>query len=177
MGIDSKINLSGKPIVSGYLKRLELHNALVEDDILDLSCCGALEDLRLSLCDIRATKISSQSVKSLMIVRSTFYWSDCRTCISAPNTTYLKLDNYYTTPLLERMPLLQTALVRVFYFYDSDCRRSDDKWFNCGICEECSASEDENGHMLLRGLSSATHLELIAPIVKVHACVLAYFID
>jgi hypothetical protein len=68
------------------------------------------------------------------------------------------------------MPLLQTAFVRLFYFYESECRRSYDICFNCGICEDCSAREEENdGYMLLGGLSSATHLELIAPIVKVHA--------
>lgn len=170
MEIGSKIDLSGKPMVSGYLRRLELRSVRVEDEILDLSCCGVLEDLRLSFCDIVASKISSHSVKCVMISRCTFYRSDSRTCISAPNTISLKLDkNYRSTPLLECMPLLQNAFVRLLYFYGSYCRKSDDKFFNCGICDNCSASEDHNdGYMLLGGLSSATHLELIAPIGKVH---------
>jgi hypothetical protein len=178
--LDVRLKIGVRPIVSGYLKRLELRNILLEDEILDLSCCGVLEDLRLSRCNIVASKISSQSVKRVMISTCTFDWSDRRTCISAPNTITLKLDrNYGTTPLLECMPLLQNAFVRLnaffrlFYFYSSDCRKSDDKCFNCGICEDCSAGEDENdGYMLLGGLSSATHLELIAPIVKVHTLVL-----
>uniref|UniRef100_A0ACD5W4L7 Uncharacterized protein n=1 Tax=Avena sativa TaxID=4498 RepID=A0ACD5W4L7_AVESA len=160
--------IGGMPIVSGYLKRLELHYVELEDEILDLSSCTVLEDLRLSSCGIRATKISSHSVKTLVIATCTFWRSDCRTCISAPNTISLKLDNnYHATPLLECMPLLQTAYVRLFYIYHSYCQKSDDKFFNCGICEDCSATEEDNdGYMLLGGLSSATHLELIAPIVK-----------
>uniref|UniRef100_A0ACD5ZR45 Uncharacterized protein n=1 Tax=Avena sativa TaxID=4498 RepID=A0ACD5ZR45_AVESA len=163
-----KTELSGNPIISKYLKRLELHNVQVEEEILDLSCCTALDDLRLSSCHIDASKISSQSVKRLMIASCAFYGNGPRTHIAAPNTISLKLDNiYHTTPLLECIPLLQTAFVRLVYFYGSDCQRSDDKTFNCGICEHCSASEEDNdGYMLLGGLSSATHLELIAPIVK-----------
>jgi hypothetical protein len=151
----SKMELSGKPMVSRYLKRLELHSVRVEDEILDLSSCTALEDLRLSSCDIGATMVSSQSVKRLIIVTCTFYRSDCRTCISTPNISSLKLDNNFdTTPLLDGMPSLETALVRLFYDCDSYCQ----------------ISKDENdGNMLLGGLSCATHLELIAPIVKVHA--------
>ncbi|KAK1692559.1 hypothetical protein QYE76_009256 [Lolium multiflorum] len=86
--LDVRLKIGVRPIVSGHLKRLDLHNILLEDEILDLSCCGVLGDLRL------------------------------------------------------------------FYFYGSECRRSDDKCFNCGICEDCSASEDENdGYMLLGGFS------------------------
>ncbi|CAM0958222.1 unnamed protein product [Alopecurus aequalis] len=168
MEIGPKIDLSGKPMVSGYLKRLELHSLRAEDEVLDLSCCGVLEDLRLSSCDIVASKISSRSAKRVMISRCTFVRSGRRTCISAPNTISLKLDNnHHTTPLLECMPLLQNAFVRLFYFYGFFCRKSDDNFFNCGRCEDCSASEDHNdGYMLLGGLSSATHLELIAPIAK-----------
>lgn len=165
---DSKMELSGKPLVSGYLKRLELCSVRVEDEILDLSCCTALEDLRLSSCHIGATKISSQSVKRLMISTCMFYRRDCRTCISMPHITSLKLDNNFdTTPLLDCMPSLETALVRLFYDYTSYCQRSDSNKHFCGICEDCSANHDHNdGCMLLGGLSSATHLELIAPIAK-----------
>jgi hypothetical protein len=98
--LDVRLKIGVRPIVSGYLKRLELRNILLEDEILDLSCCGVLEDLRLSRCNIVASKISSQSVKRVMISTCTFDWSDRRTCISAPNTIYLKLDSNYAVQLL-----------------------------------------------------------------------------
>ena len=166
----SKMELSGKPMVSGYLKRLELHSVRMEDDILDLSCCTTLEDLRLSSCDIGATKISSQSVKRLTIATCVFCRSDCRTCISTPNIISLKLDNNFdATPLLDRMPSLETAFVRLFYDYVSYCQKGDNDDHFYGVCEDCSANHDHyDGCMLLGGLSSATHLELIAPIAKVH---------
>jgi hypothetical protein len=79
--LDVRPKIGGKPIVSGYLKRLELHNVLLEDEILDLSCCGVLEDLRLSSCDIVATKISSRSVERLMIMQLRLErWPDLHFC-------------------------------------------------------------------------------------------------
>lgn len=73
------------------------------------------------------------------------------------------------------MPLLETAFVRLHCRFAPYC----DKGNNgdcCGVCEDCSGYDDHNGGcMLLGGLSSARHLELIAPFSKVHASIL-YFI-
>ncbi|XP_051228915.1 F-box protein At5g03100-like isoform X2 [Lolium perenne] len=152
--------IQGRPIVSGYLKRLELHGLRVEGDILDLSCCTALEDLRLSYCDISAPNISSKSVKRLMITTCAFYGRDGPTCISTPNIIYLKLDdNFDPIPFLDCMPLLETAFVRLFNDYPTSCKKCDNNEHFCLLCEDGSAK-------LLGVLSGVTHLELIAPVAK-----------
>jgi hypothetical protein len=154
--------IQGRPIVSGYLKRLELHSLRLVGDILDLSCCTALEDLRLSYCDISAPNISSKSVKRLMITTCAFYGRDGPACISTPNIISLKLDNNYDPiPFLGCMPLLETAFVRLFNDYAASRKKCDNNEHFCLLCEEGSAK-------LLGGLSGATHLELIAPVAKVH---------
>jgi hypothetical protein len=158
--------IQGRPIVSGYLKRLELHSLRLVGDILDLSCCTALEDLRLSYCDISAPNISSKSAKRLMITTCAFYGRDGPACISTPNIISLKLDNNYDPiPFLGCMPLLETAFVRLFNDYAASRKKCDNNEHFCLLCEEGSAK-------LLGGLSGATHLELIAPVAKVHTRIL-----
>jgi hypothetical protein len=160
--VGSKIQ--GRPIVSGYLKKLELHGLRVEDNSLDLSCCTALEDLRLLFCNISAPKISSKSVKHLMIAVCEFCGRDGLTCISTPNVISLTLDNNCDpnpVPLFDCMPLLEIAFVRLFNHYSSCFKKYDNNEHFCPACEDGSAK-------FLGCLSSATHLELIAPAAQVH---------
>uniref|UniRef100_A0ACD6A5X8 Uncharacterized protein n=1 Tax=Avena sativa TaxID=4498 RepID=A0ACD6A5X8_AVESA len=155
--------VSGEPLISRYLLILKLYNVVVEDTILDFKSCTSLEYLEIAYCEIYATKISSQSVKRMRIIESYFLRMDLRCRISAPNTVSLLLDDVRgTNPLFQSMPLLQTAFLRLDYHHASACNRSD-YLASCGMCEECTA---KGGCMLLGCLSTAAHLELIAPMAK-----------
>jgi len=167
--------LAGKPLASRHLARLELCYVLFCDRILDFARCSALEDLMLFACDIGAKKISSPSLKRLRINPCNFCKRGSRTCISAPNLVSLKLEHLVgTSPVLESMPLLEAAVVRLdfcnhHYNDDYPCEKGDDSRECCGLCDGCVASDDHSGGgMLLQGLASATRLELMVPFAKVN---------
>jgi len=79
-----------------------------------------------------------------------------------------------TSPVLESMPLLEAAVVRLdfcnhHYNDDYPCEKGDDSRECCGLCDGCVASDDHSGGgMLLQGLASATRLELMVPFAKVN---------
>jgi hypothetical protein len=67
------------------------------------------------------------------------------------------------TPLIESMPPLETAVVRLDGYRRSDHCTKGDARECCGTCAVCCASGDHGDRcILLGGLSSATNLELVA---------------
>ncbi|CAL4985275.1 unnamed protein product [Urochloa decumbens] len=115
-------------------------------------------------CDISSSRISSQSLKYLTISGTMFPGiSRRRTRISAPSLVWLQLTDNTTPPLLESMPSLVKAFVRlndaVAYCgkeeFGGSC--SDDSCDNCAddgrLTEDC---------ILLKGLSKAESLELVS---------------
>ncbi|XP_051179857.1 F-box/FBD/LRR-repeat protein At5g56420 [Lolium perenne] len=155
--------VSGHPLVSGNLVRLELHHVTVEGTILDFSSCTALEDVVMTRAHIHATKISSPSLKRLRMKKCYLFPSVySATCISAPSLVLMELDDLsVTTPLLERMPMLETAFVRLGHSWTFRCELRP-TWLCCGVCAGCIKFY----LMELGSLSSARHLELTAPSVK-----------
>jgi hypothetical protein len=160
-----RLVLSGQPLVSGNLVRLELHLVTLEGTILDFSSCPALEDVVMSRADIHTARISSPSLKPLKMKTCYLRPSDSATCISAPSIVFLELDDLcVTTPMFERMPLLQTAFVRLGSSGAICCKVHPRTRYGCGVCVGCI----EFHFMELGSLSSARHLELTAPVIKVH---------
>ncbi|KAF7048165.1 hypothetical protein CFC21_056974 [Triticum aestivum] len=162
--VDTHRTIYGQPLVSTHLARLELRHVTMpaECTVLDFSSCTALEDLVISCSQIYANKLSSPSLKRLKIEECWLFPKGSPTCISAPNIVSLKLDDIrITTPRLERMPLLETASVRLGGSWPLNCKHRVARRC-CGVCEGCI----EFHLMELRSFSSATHLELTAPNVK-----------
>ncbi|CAN6362586.1 unnamed protein product [Urochloa humidicola] len=164
--------LAGKPFVSRHLTRLELCYVILMDRILDFSRCQALEDLVMFTCDIGTKRILSPSLKRLRIDYCDFCKKGSRTRISAPNLIWLKLEHLMgTSPALESMPLLESAIVRLdcnHHYYNDDypCANGGSGEC-CGLCEGCVGNDEHSGGcLLLQGLSSATHLELTVPFAK-----------
>ncbi|XP_044361689.1 F-box/LRR-repeat protein At3g26922-like [Triticum aestivum] len=159
--VDTHRAIYGQPLVSRHLARLELRHVTVpaECTVLDFSSCMELEDLVISCSQIYANKLSSPSLKRLKIEECCLFPRGSVTCISAPNIVSLELDNIrITTPWLERMPLLETACVRLGHSWPLHCQCGV-AWRSCGVCTELHLME-------LASFSSATHLELTAPYVK-----------
>ncbi|CAN6362594.1 unnamed protein product [Urochloa humidicola] len=146
-------------IASKNLKVLELYYVDVNSLLIDFSSCPALEDLRMKLCYFKAYVIMSPSVKRLSITCSDF---EIRSRISTPNLISLELaDCCGWIPLLENMPLLTSAFVRLRKDLD-DCYYNYETG-DCGSCEGCCDSNiGSNTSVLLEALSSATNLELTA---------------
>ncbi|KAM3194133.1 hypothetical protein ACQJBY_070659 [Aegilops geniculata] len=120
----------------------------------------ALEDLKMADCRLHLDKISSQSVKRLNI-DSCYFFCDCRSSISMPSLVWLLLDSCIV-PFLESMPSLETAFVKPAAYSRDCCIRGAFKEC-CGICAECTGDGDHGSRcVLLGGLSSAIHLELVA---------------
>ncbi|KQJ89026.2 hypothetical protein BRADI_4g23152v3 [Brachypodium distachyon] len=119
--------------------------------------CPELENLEVQFCSIYAPKMASKSLKRLCIDNCCFM-NEFRTRISVPSLISLRLDDCgYRTPLLDSMPLLETAFIRL----DDECDCSSN--LNCGqqSCHGCYGFGGDQC-VLLNGLSNATTLELIA---------------
>ncbi|PNT63967.1 F-box/FBD/LRR-repeat protein At5g22660 [Brachypodium distachyon] len=102
-----------RPLISRHLRKLVLFAILLIGNILDFASCPALEDLRISLCTFFVDKISSKSVKRLSIYHGKSR-CDFRTRISIPSLVWLQIDHLDgKAPLLESMPLLETAFVNI----------------------------------------------------------------
>ncbi|XP_066342816.1 F-box/FBD/LRR-repeat protein At5g22700-like [Miscanthus floridulus] len=150
-------------LVSHYLTTLELKCVRLGNDFLDFSSCLTLKNLRMNLCYIWSEKISSQSLKLLTIIHCWFR-DHKRTRISAPNLVWLELsNNHRKTPILESMPSLVKAFVRL-----RDCLDHCGKEEFGGLCSKNDCincvhnSEKHQGCVLLNGLSQAERLELVA---------------
>ncbi|TVU26390.1 hypothetical protein EJB05_28935 [Eragrostis curvula] len=167
LSAEERVRLADWPLVSLHLTRLELDGLLLDESFLDFSGCSVLEDLKITNCQTGTDKILSKSLKHLRI-------TDCHLCywlvpthISAPSLISLQLYDYtFVTPVLESMPLLETASVKLGQNNEDYCEFYDE-----GGSEECSCStclmhyaKDERNTIcvLLGGLSNVASLELIA---------------
>ena len=155
--------LDGPPLVSQYLRRLEISEARLKSNFLNLSSCSTLEDLKIKECDFDASSILSQSVKHLSI-KDCYFKGDVRISISVPNLVSLQLKSYGgRTPFLESMLSLETAVVNVEVWSVDYCRKGFSAGECCGTCLDCCGNDGlKGGCVLLGGLSRAKNLELIA---------------
>ncbi|KAL6868158.1 hypothetical protein ACP4OV_015003 [Aristida adscensionis] len=165
--------LADWPLFSQHLVRLVLDGVALEGSFLDFSGCPVLEDLEITDCKINADKIFSQSLKHLNITTCELCWDFVPTHISAPNLISLQLDDYWgVTPILESMPSLETASLKLGHGNENYCDFCD-KGVS-GVSTSLMAAmycakicRNDNVSVLLGGLSSATHLELKASPVMV----------
>jgi hypothetical protein len=146
-------------LVSQFLRRVELAGVILWEHSIDFSGCPNLEDLNLCSSKIYGPKMSSQSLRRLRITGCTLNWdTGSRMCISTPSLESLQLaDAVGSAPLLESMPSLVTAFIRLGGFFDICTHQA------YGDCDECSAYDDYGGSnncVLLQGLSGAASLEL-----------------
>ncbi|KAF7078061.1 hypothetical protein CFC21_082542 [Triticum aestivum] len=145
------------PLISQHLRSLEVHHVLVEKDFVDFSSCPMLEELKMQHCGLWVRKMSFPSLKRLWLTECNFPEA-YRVCISAPSLVSLRLhDSGGKTPLLESMPLLDTASLDL-------SGRCNDKCRGCGgdpSCEGCHGYPAGSYHsVLLNTLSNAVNLEL-----------------
>jgi hypothetical protein len=157
--VGSLMKRGNSALVSQFLRRVELDGVMLFEHAIDFSGCPSLEDLNLCSSKIYGPKISSQSLRRLRITGCTLNWdTGSRMCISTPSLESLQLaDAIGSAPLLESMPSLVTAFIRLGVFFDICTHEA------CGDCDECSAHDDYGGSnncVLLQGLSGATSLEL-----------------
>jgi hypothetical protein len=148
------------PLVSRHLTRLQLKNIGLNDSFLNFSSCPALEHLVFESCKFDCAKISSSSAKRLSITNS-YFSETSRIRIAIPSLVSLKLDDFHgRTPVLEWMPSLVDAFVRVLYCYKESCSHYD---FGDCCCEGFEPCYDIKDHkcMRLEGLSEAKTLVLI----------------
>ncbi|TVU17790.1 hypothetical protein EJB05_33847 [Eragrostis curvula] len=149
------------PVVSRHLMELLLSGLEVNGNSLNFSSCPALEQLEINQCDLmNATRISSESLKRLTITKCEFA-ETFRTHIYAPSLVSLQLDdNRGNTPMLESMPLLVDASVKIANVSVDNCGNSDCDSVDCNICH--GFIHGNNNCVLLEGLSKAKKLALIA---------------
>ncbi|TVU16832.1 hypothetical protein EJB05_36987 [Eragrostis curvula] len=155
--------LDDRHLVSQHLTRLKLHCVQCHDNFLDFASCPTLEHLEFEYCFFAlATKISSESIKSLSIIDCPVS-DDFRLRIYAPNLISLYLDEFWgMAPILENMPSLVEAFVRVTNIFADWCDKLCDNGKDCH-CEYCDSGNIGNGSsVLLEGLSKARKLALIS---------------
>ncbi|KAM3315237.1 hypothetical protein ACQJBY_033778 [Aegilops geniculata] len=111
--------------------------------------------------------ISSPFVKHLSIIYSSFRTGAFRARIYLPSLVSLELDGFFgrTPVLIESMPLLTSAIVRVNTCLDC-CRKNDYGGCDDRQCDGCYESEsgarDRRGEsVFLKGLSQVASLELL----------------
>ncbi|CAO2145952.1 unnamed protein product [Urochloa humidicola] len=148
------------PFASKHLTGLELCGLVFNNDFLDFSRCPVLEYLKIKNCSfIHVQRISSQSLCQLDITGSLFNHS-YRTRIHAPNLATLGLTvTGGRTPILERMPLIVSAVVAIMR--NSDCCNLSNNG-NCGdeSCKGCIRNDTSS--VLLHGISQVKTLGLAA---------------
>ena len=130
-----------------------------EENFLILSDCPALEQLEIENCDLTVVnKISSESLKGLSLTNCAFSGS-FRTRIHAFSLVSLLLDdNWSKTPVLESMPSLVDASIRIGENNVDSCDNCDS-----GDCSSCHGIIHSNSNsILLEGLSKTTNLALMA---------------
>ncbi|XBH83789.1 hypothetical protein VPH35_072126 [Triticum aestivum] len=130
------------PFISSYLMTLHLQNVTLESS-MDFSSCLVLENLEITYCNIFMHKISSKSLKRLCIAYG-YFRTEVRTRISVPGILSLHLeDGHVRTPVLENMPLLETAFVRLEERCLDQCDNGD------GNCDQESCDGCYGFHVLL----------------------------
>ncbi|TVU17787.1 hypothetical protein EJB05_33844, partial [Eragrostis curvula] len=158
---DSFFDLHDVPVVSRHLMELLLSGLEVKENSLNFSSCPALEQLEITNCDLlNVTRISSESLKRLTITDCVFSHS-FRTYIYSPSLVSLQFDdNWNNTPVLESMPLLVDASVRIANENVDSCGNCDCDSGDCNICH--GFIHGNSSCVLLEGLSKAKKLALIA---------------
>ncbi|CAL4993958.1 unnamed protein product [Urochloa decumbens] len=164
-GCQAWFQLDDVPLVSQHLTTLKFCGVRFRSSLLDFSSCPALENLEFDYCVFsEAKKISSESLKHMSITDSTFDRGS-RIRICTPNLVSPDLcDFWHRTPLLESMPLLVKAFVRLNWACGDECPRA---YCNDSNCESCDISDNigdrigtNNCCVLLQGLSKAKVLAL-----------------
>jgi hypothetical protein len=112
-------------------------------------------------CIISVRRIVSESLKHLQIIVGCSFPERSRIQIYTPRLISLDLDcsdggSDGLAPLLEKMPLLQSAFVMIGYTCLDYCD-----------CNEPSCTCSDEDCVLLNGLSNAVHLQLTAEWKKV----------
>uniref|UniRef100_A0A0E0BGI5 F-box domain-containing protein n=1 Tax=Oryza glumipatula TaxID=40148 RepID=A0A0E0BGI5_9ORYZ len=156
--------LPDSPLVSDSLTTLELKGVLGNNQVLDFSSCPSLVDLKMEDCYVGGLEMWSPTVRNLSM-RYCFFYSNYRARIDFPSLVSFKFNkNLGRTPLLERMPSLATATVRLDHFCDDRC--SNGRYDDCGDAE-CKGCHDyyapsDYGCVFLEGLTEAKDLKLSA---------------
>ncbi|RLN29921.1 hypothetical protein C2845_PM05G22100 [Panicum miliaceum] len=145
-------------------RRRELHEPLAPAR-RGVQGCPSLEHLVIESCELwDADRVSSESLKHLRMT-SCIFSKDSSTVIHAPSLVSLRLDGHlYRAPVLEIMPSLQDAFVRVVH-ENLDSGYSDDYSGDCDDedCYSCYGAVDGIYKcVLLEGLSEAENLALIS---------------
>ncbi|CAL4994663.1 unnamed protein product [Urochloa decumbens] len=152
----TRFYLDELPLVSQYLRRLELSRVQLNGSFVDFSRCPTLEVLEIKDSDILDfERILSQSLKSLSITGVCEFSDDERIHVCAPNLVSLRLEVCLgLVPILERMPSLVEADVEIDA---NDCAFCRD--VNSANCTHCKNDGDTDS-VLLQGLSEAQSLVL-----------------
>ncbi|CAO2143686.1 unnamed protein product [Urochloa humidicola] len=181
-----RLCLDGVRFAGQVLAKVELKDATCFSSSVDFSRCPVLEDLMMDSCKIHVDEISSPSLARLSIVEC-YFDGATRTRISTPRLIRLQVSLCNgKAPLLEEMPMLVAAKVRLEGLCDDSCihnvcrhkglswQRSKDSRDGCycidedgsGVylengasCDICYGSND-GSNVLLQGLSNAMDLEL-----------------
>ncbi|CAM0958056.1 unnamed protein product [Alopecurus aequalis] len=144
------------PFISKHLTKLDVQHFFVGLDLVDFSSCPVLEDLKMQEAGFWVRNMSFPSLKHLCITECNFPEA-YHVCISAPSLVSLQLhDCRGKTPLLESMPLLETASIDLPYGCKDQCKGCADE-----SCEGCRGYP-VGGYrsVLLNSLSNAVNLEL-----------------
>ncbi|EEE51821.1 hypothetical protein OsJ_33298 [Oryza sativa Japonica Group] len=130
------------PLVSRHLTRLQLYGISLNDSFLNFSSCPALEHLLFEFCFFECAKISSNSVKRLSITCCSFN-ATLRVRVDVPSLVSLRLDEFDNrAPVLERMPSLVDAFVRIFFYTKDFCSESNSGDCSHEGCESCYGIKD-----------------------------------
>jgi hypothetical protein len=161
--------LDDLPLVSQHMRILKLFGVALQNRTCDFVSCPSLEHLHITDCSLSCVqKISSKSLKHVSFTSCDFGEQRFRTLIYAPSLVSLKLDDQgyldsslFRTPVLDRMPMLKNAFVRLTHMNADSCAHADSG--NCGHdnCNACYGIEHDSS-VLLEVLSEAENLSLIA---------------
>lgn len=162
LSVRDYVALDGRALVSRHLTKLELVSMYSDGGFLDFSSCPVLRSISITRCFLKTEKIISQSVERLCI-KECGIKSTARVHISVPSLIWLHIDCVGSkAPLLESTPSLQTAFVKYSMFVADRCNNGQSGEC-CGVCTICRGNDNHDGQcLLLKGVSSATVLELIA---------------
>ncbi|CAM0146240.1 unnamed protein product [Urochloa decumbens] len=158
--------LDDLPLVSRHLTRLELDGMELSNSFFDFSSCPSLEHLEIATCFLsEANMIMSKSLKRLSITNCLF-GKRFRTRVNVPNLVSLRLDSHlYRAPVIERMPALQEAYVRVGHENansgDCDDYSADCDYEDCYSCQGVLRGDNKKC-VLLECLSEAENMTLIS---------------
>ncbi|KAK1620964.1 hypothetical protein QYE76_026481 [Lolium multiflorum] len=142
-------------LISQYLKTIDFEYVEFKHSSLDFSDCPKLQMLTIRDCIIYVRRIVSESLKYLQIIGGCTFRGQSRIQIYTPHLISLELECGDglcddLTPLLKKMPRLQTAYVSFGHLCLDYCECNDP---SCTCHEEC---------VLLNRLSNAVHLVLTA---------------